>query len=105
MNDIMTVDHGIVRFWKFSTHGAVNRTVAVACRPKILGSRFALDAEEKMEGHRGGVSMQEHTDTHIHYSHIKCVSAHFAGWSNYLVLHLSDNLSKRLIAHGCSQVR
>ncbi len=65
MNDIMTVDHGIVWFWKSSIHGAVNRTVAVACRPRFL-AKGLNSMQRKIEGQRGDACMQEHTHTHTY---------------------------------------
>lgn len=71
MNDIMAVDHGIVWFWKSSIRGAVNRTVAVACRAKILGSELGSCTEGKMEGQWGeactrGRHFRLRTHTHTH---------------------------------------
>lgn len=64
MNDIMTVDHGIVWFWKSSIRGAVNRTVAVVCRPRFL-AKCLNSMQGKMEGHRGDGCM-ENTQAHTH---------------------------------------
>lgn len=88
MNDIMTVYHGAVRFWKSSTHGAVNRTVAVACRPRVLAQ--GLDSmQRKMGGQQRDVCVQEHTHTHTQaltepgsgVAEMQLLSAHFTGWS------------------------
>lgn len=72
MNDIMTVDHGIVWFWKSSIRGAVNRTVVVACRPRLLAKFFNL-MQRKMEGQRTDAYMQQHTDTRMCCTHMTCV--------------------------------
>lgn len=110
MNDIMTVDHGIVRFCKSSVRGAVNRTVAVACSPRFLAKCLNL-MQRKMEGQRGDACTRELTHTHTHtrllLSHNLCVE-----WSaNQHILQgglitpsytwPSDNLSKELIAYCC----
>lgn len=57
-----------------------------------------------------------HAGAHRHarpvcYTHITCeqigdaagrlLSAHFTGWSYYLELHLSDNISKKLSVYCC----
>lgn len=65
MNDIMAVDHGIVWVWKSSMHSAVNRTVAVACRPRFFGSLFEFNAEENGRATKGCLHVITHRHAHI----------------------------------------
>lgn len=40
-------------FGKASVHGAVNRTVAVACRPRFFGGTVWIDCRGKWKGNKG----------------------------------------------------